>query len=333
METIKSLYKISGVQLDVNGLCNAGCWFCPISYAGNPLSARRDMTLDELESVFKQLSDGKGDFVNPDLNLIYSAHYNEVLLYKDLRGMFDLYRKYGFKTNILSNGVALTNSRVDLMFEYKDILNGILLNIPTSDPDKWEKYVKMNKKLFPKVISNVQYLIKKFGTNPEGMFVHLMINGVNSESLTKNGGWLDLLENAPDIDLDNDLSNELIKFSTIFPGLDMRTYNHIYDRSGQLEKYGIMTQANAIEKNLKPMGSKVIGCNGGIEVRSRTNEWIHINANGDTFICCNDFDFDTIFGNVFNSSLREIWYSSSRQDAIADSYSKMCTKCSAAIWG
>ena len=93
------MFKIKGVQLDVNGLCNAGCWFCPVRYEGNPKSAITDMPLDKLENILKQLSEGKGDFVDNDLNLIYTANYNEVILYKHFEEMFDLYRKYGFKIN------------------------------------------------------------------------------------------------------------------------------------------------------------------------------------------------------------------------------------------
>ena len=87
------------------------------------------------------------------------------------------------------------------------------------------------------------------------------------------------------------------------------------------------------EKYLKKKGSRVIGCNGGIEFRSRTNEWVHINPNGDLFICCADYNFETVFGNVNSTSLKNIWSSRERQEMIKKSYSDMCTKCSAAIWG
>jgi radical SAM protein with 4Fe4S-binding SPASM domain len=82
-----------------------------------------------------------------------------------------------------------------------------------------------------------------------------------------------------------------------------------------------------------PKGSRVIGCSGGIEVRSRTNEWIHINPNGDLFICCADYDFETVYGNAFNTSIKEIWHSKNRSDMVENSYSNMCRSCSAAIWG
>lgn len=327
---------IKGVQIDVNGLCNAGCWFCPVSYEGNPESARREMPLEELDNILKQIHEGKGDFVDPDLSLIYTANYNEVLLYKNFELMFDVYRKYNFKINILTNGVALTKNKVDTMVKNKDTIAGILLNIPSGDKETWSRYVKMNPKLFDKVVSNVSYATKELKDFVDSERMLLMINGVNNSSLTKNGGWLDLLENAPDIDMDDktgSLAQEEKRLQELFPGLKTWAANHLYDRAGHLESVGVLGQTNAINKYLKTKGSKVIGCNGGIFYRSRTDNWIHVNPNGDLFICCADFDFETVFGNTNKEALRDIWFGQKRQDAIKEAYSNMCTKCSAAIWG
>lgn len=330
-------YIIRAVQIDVNGLCNSGCWFCPVSYAGNPKQAINDMTIPELENIFKQLTEGKKDFVDPNLELIYSAHYNEILLYKHFKEMLELYRKYKFKTYILSNGISLTKSRVDVMLNYPDVIQGILLNIPAADEETWSKYVNKDKKLFKTVVKNVKYAQKTLSYLVEKDWgLVLMVNGVDDRSLTENNGWIDLLENAPDLDLDEHtgtLQKQINTFKEIFPGLQITESYHLYDRAGQLEKYKIFTQRSAIEKYLKPNGSKVIGCNGGIGIRSRTNEWVHINPNGDLFICCSDYDFETIYGNVNSTSLKDIWNSKERSDMIVKSYLDMCTKCSAAIWG
>lgn len=329
-------YMIKAVQLDVNGLCNSACWFCPVAYAGNPKFAIRDMPLSEIENIFIQLTDGKGDFVDPELKMVYSANYNEVLLYKEFDAMMNLYSKYNFKTNILTNGVNLTKSKTEILIKHRNSIDGILLNIPSSQADTWSKYVNMNVKLFPKVIKNVKYFIEENNKLDKPIFIHLMINGINDLSLTKNGGWLDLLENAPKLDLDvqtGDLKKEHDRFKEMFPTLSISTAHHLYDRAAHLETYKIMTQGPAIEKYLMPKGSRVIGCSGGIEVRSRTNEWIHINPNGDLFICCADYDFETVYGNAFNTSIKEIWHSKNRSDMVEDSYSNMCRSCSAAIWG
>lgn len=329
-------YTIKSIQIDVNGLCNAGCWFCPVSYKGNPKSGIKDMELFELENILKQLKDGMGNFVDPSLKNIFSAHYNEVLLYKNLEGMLELYRKYGFTTNILTNGVALKKDKVDLLNKYPDVVNQLLLNVPASESKRWSEYVKMNEKLFDKVIENIDYAIETLNHLITNNSITLMVNGIKNKSLTKNGGWLDLLDNAPKFDLDNEsgtFAKDVLFFQTRFPDIRIFESYHLYDRTGQLINYDIMSQTNAIQKYLKPNGSRVIGCNGGIDVRSRTNEWVHINANCDTFICCNDYDFETIYGNTKNNSLESIWNSKERFEMVKKSYADMCTKCSAAIWG
>lgn len=330
-------FKIKAVQIDVNGLCNSGCWFCPVSYAGNPKSAIRDMTINELDEIFKQLTEGKGDFVDESLNFIYSANYNEVLLYKHFDQMLETYRKYNFKTYILTNGVALKKDRVDSISKYSDVVDGILLNIPASDEETWSQYTKMPKSLFNQVVDNVNYALNNIPhLNEKKWGITLMVNGIDNRSLVKNGGWIDILNNAPQLDLDENtgtLKQQINNFKYMFPKLDITESYHLYDRAAHLEKYGIFTQKTAIDKYLKTKGSRVVGCNGGIVVRSRTNEWIHINPNGDFFICCADYDFETIYGNVNKNTIKDIWNSKERLAMIQSAYSEMCTKCSAAIWG
>jgi MoaA/NifB/PqqE/SkfB family radical SAM enzyme len=329
-------YQISAVQIDVNGLCNAGCWFCPVSYEGNPKSAIRDMELGELENILSQLHNGKGDFVSSDLKNIFTANYNEVLLYKNFEEMFDLYRKYGFTINILTNGTPLTKKKTDIIKKNIDVVGGILLNIPSGDKSRWSKYVNLNEKMFDKMVENVLYAAEELKELVLEDRFYLMVNGLNNNSLVENGGWLDILPGAPDLNLDvdsGDLAKEVLLLKSIFPSIQVFPAHHLYDRAGHLADSGIIDQTSAINKYLAGEGKKVIGCNGGLGVRSRTNEWIHINPNGDFFICCADFDFKTVYGNSNNSTIKDIWLSKERTDMIEDSYSNMCTKCSAAIWG
>lgn len=322
---------IKAIQIDVNGLCNAGCWYCPVAYLGNPKFAQNDMTLDMLDEILKQLSAGMGDFVDPNLSIVYTAHYNEILLYKDFEGMLDIYRKHGFKINVLSNGVALTNNKSDIIYKNIDVINEVLLNIPAGDEDTWSKYVNLNKSIFKRVISNVNYAKEKFGNK-----INIMVNGLNDKSMLSNGGWIDILPLAPDLDLDvskGSMAEEVSKIRALFPELTVFSNHHLYDRAGHLEELNIIGQSNAIKKYLNKEGQKVIGCSGGIEVRDRTKEWIHINSNGEVFMCCDDFSFETIYGNINDHTLLELWHSQERKNMISQAQRTICTKCSAAVWG
>lgn len=294
------------------------------------------MELGELENILSQLHNGKGDFVSSDLKNIFTANYNEVLLYKNFEEMFDLYRKYGFTINILTNGTPLTKKKTDIIKKNIDVVGGILLNIPSGDKSRWSKYVNLNEKMFDKMVENVLYAAEELKELVLEDRFYLMVNGLNNNSLVENGGWLDILPGAPDLNLDvdsGDLAKEVLLLKSIFPSIQVFPAHHLYDRAGHLADSGIIDQTSAINKYLAGEGKKVIGCNGGLGVRSRTNEWIHINPNGDFFICCADFDFKTVYGNSNNSTIKDIWLSKERTDMIEDSYSNMCTKCSAAIWG
>lgn len=328
-------YKIQMAQIDPNGLCNAGCWFCPVSYAKNPDIGRKDMEPEVLESILKQLHDGKGSFVGESFNFIYTAHYNEVLLYKHFEIMLDLFRKYNFKTMILTNGIPLTPNRIEIISRYLDVVTGICFNIPSSEAEEWGRLVKKNPKIFNSVMSNVQNAIESFPNMVKNKTLSIQINGVNDSATFNRGGWIDLLENSPKFNLDSkygNLNSEHIRFKNMFPGVQIFQMPSLIDRAGILDKENVISNKKAIDKYLKKDNSKVIGCSNGIEVGGRPNGWIHINANGDMFICCNDFDFETVFGNVNEKPIEEIWMSLEHRKMVIKSYNTMCTTCASAIW-
>jgi MoaA/NifB/PqqE/SkfB family radical SAM enzyme len=329
-------YKIHMAQIDPNGLCNVGCWFCPVGYTPNPEIGRKNMPIEMLENILQQLNDGKGNFVSTNFDFIYTAHYNEVLLYKYFPEMLELFRRYGFKTIILTNGTPLVPAKTDLIKQYQDVVYGINFNTPSSDPARWAELTQSNIKMHDRLMSNIQYAIDQLPEMFETKRLSIQVNGMNKMSLYEYGGWLDKLVNAPELDLDPEtgsLSTEVKEFMEKFPGLQVYPMPSLIDRAGHLDRKGVITNANGIQKYLKKENSKVIGCGNGIEVGGRPNGWVHINANGDLFICCNDYDFDTIFGNVAEKPLSHLWMSPEHRAMIDHSYDTICRTCAAAIWG
>jgi MoaA/NifB/PqqE/SkfB family radical SAM enzyme len=328
-------YKLKAVQIDPNGLCNAKCWFCPVGHTKNPEFAKTDMPIELFEDIIIQIKKSKGKFVHPLFSFFYSAHYNEILLYKHFDEMLEMLRRQKVKTFILTNGVALTKSKVDKIYEYKDVIKGLLLNIPSADEEEWSKLVGMNKSIFNKVVSNVAYAHEKLEYFTKQDMFHIQVNGIDHLSLTQNGGWVDLLENALDLDLDPEtgsLNKSFKALQGLFPNARVYKYNNLYDRAGKLDELRVLTNRVAIDKNFDISEKEVVGCRGGIGLTDRANEWIHINANGDVFLCCDDFDFVTMYGNLKDSSLEDLWFGSNRQDAIKSAKSSLCRNCSAAIW-
>lgn len=327
--------QIFMAQIDPNGLCNSGCWFCPVAYSPNPEFAKKNMPIETLADILQQLVDGKGDFVSESFNFIYTAHYNEILLYKHFEEMLGLFRCHGFKTMILTNGTPLTKAKVDIVKQYQDVVYGICFNTPSSNPERWSKLVGMPEKMFPRLQENIAYAIEQLPEMFNEKRMSIQVNGLNNMSLTEYGGWLDILSNAPVLDLDpktGSLSKEVNEFKELFPGMQVYEMPSLIDRAGHLDKHQVITNINGISKHAKKDKSKVIGCGNGIEVGGRPKGWIHINANGDMFLCCNDYDFDSIYGNVNDKPIKDIWMSKEHEESIDKAFKAMCTTCAAAIW-
>lgn len=308
---------IKFIQLDPNGLCNAGCWFCPVAYEENPEVGRKTMDPSDIRYIVEQITKGKGDFVDPEFFFVYTAHYNEVLIYKYFKEMLDIFREYKLGTMVLTNGIALTKEKTDLITEYKDVVLGLHFNIPSANADTWAKMTNKNVKMHERVMQNVRYSIDTFPVER----ISLQINGINNSSLE----YMSLLENAPELDLDNetgDTATAYKEMKNIFPEIPISVNASLVDRAGYLDVRKIM------KNNIQSKG-KVVGCN---NMGSRPETWIHINANGDVFICCNDYDFETVFGNIHETSIKDIWNSQSRKDMINHSYETLCKTCVHAIW-
>lgn len=315
------------VQLDPNGLCNAGCWFCPVAYASNPEIGKKTMPVETIRNILDQLKAGMGIFVDPSFGFIYTAHYNEVLLYKHFEEMLQLFREYKVGTMVLTNGIPLTKEKVDIIKQYQDVVWNIHFNIPSANADTWSKMTGMNSKIHSKVMANVRYAIDSL--NPDR--ISMQVNGVQESSTPSKGGWMTLLDKAPQFNLDDstgDTAVALKELQILFPEIKITINSSLVDRAGYLDKSEIVSNHEAIQK-IKGDKTRVIGCN---NMGSRPDTWLHINANGDVFICCNDYDFETVFGNIYSSSIQDIWGSSERLAMIENSYKNLCTTCVHAVW-
>ena len=163
------------VQLDPNGLCNLGCWFCPVAYEENPVIGRGTMPVETIRSIIEQLKKGVGDFVDPSFSFIYTAHYNEVLLYKNFKEMLDLFREYGLRTMVLTNGSPLTKDKMDIIKEYSDVVDIIHFNTPSADAATWAKMTGKPEKMHQRVMDNIRYAIDNFPHQR----VSMQVNGIN----------------------------------------------------------------------------------------------------------------------------------------------------------
>ena len=334
-----SQYKIHQMQLDPFGFCNAKCWFCPVKYRGNPKHAQDTMSVDLLDKILRNLireRDLPNGLVSKSFHGFYTAHYNEILLYKHFEDLLRICQELGLCFMVLSNGVPLTPEKVDLMLKYSGVVNGICLNIPAFEAEVWAKRSGMNARLFDKLLSNIRYAMSKLPHMVNNRAMSIQINGVNQHSFLENGGWITPGPEFPqDIDLDSG-SGELVQQERlarqIFPGLQIFSVPSLIDRAGTLDH--IMTNKKAIVHWLQKgdASRQVTGCGNGREVGGRPVGWIHINSLGQTFLCCNDYDMEVVIGDFRNQELADFWGKEDHIEKIEQSYKTICRECASALF-
>ena len=311
-------HKIRNMQLDPNGFCNAGCWFCPVRYQGNVAEAKSHMPVELLEKIFADVIQERnsGGLVDPAFNGFYTSHYNEVLLYKHFEDLLKLSRKYNLIFMVLSNGTTLTPQKTDLLVKYKDVISGVCLNVPCFESELWAKRVNLSASLFPKLIDNINYFI-----NNHPMQISIQVNGWDGKNT-----WLEKGENFPADLLDDENERQTILAKQLFPKANVFQMPHLVDRAGSIDD--VITNKYAIEKYHG--GKRVVGCMNSAESGGRPVGWIHVNSVGECFLCCNDVKMEMKFGDFKTQTLKDFWGKQNHINSILDAYDGICVNCASA---
>jgi sulfatase maturation enzyme AslB (radical SAM superfamily) len=307
--------KIVLGQLDPNGVCNAGCWYCPVRYEKNPKEYAVTMPLDLLERVLQQVRNSK--FVAERMDFFYTAHYNEILLYKHFEEMLGLFRKYGFKTMVLSNGTPLGKDKIDLIEQNRDVILGVCLNIPASNATDWANFSGFSPQAFDIVVRNVDYAFQKLGAG-----VSIQVNGLQGNYNIGQSLGKSLVAGR----LEN-VIEQVNGWKELIPGINAYPLVGLSDRAGLLSELDVLTQ------NTPPLASdeEVHGCSHFMNGGDRISGTIHINARGDLFLCCADFAMDHQFGNLADSELDDLWASDDHVNMILNAFKTICSTCSSRI--
>lgn len=332
-------HKIHQMQLDPYGVCNARCWFCPVKYRGNPDHGKEVMSVELLRKIIENILEERAKpdgLVHKNFNGFYTAHYNEILLYPHFEELLKLCKEYNLHFMVLSNGIPLTPERVDLIVQYKNAVNGICLNIPAFDAETWSKRSGINIRQFDKLISNVQYAMQTLPQMVQNKSFSIQVNGSTDNSFSDKNGWLDKGPQFPhDMDLNpvtGELAQQVEKARDLFPGLQIFGMPSLIDRAGLLDH--VMTNKVAIKRNLQhgDETKKVIACGNGREVGGRPVGWIHVNAAGKVFLCCNDYDMEVVLGDFKTQTLRDFWGTEYHMEKVQQSYDTICRGCASAIF-
>lgn len=312
--------KINRFTLDPFGFCNSKCWYCPVTYQGNPEIGMKILSIADIRYILEQVSEERsredGIFV-PDFKHMRTAHFNEILLYPHLEELLELFSEFGLWTSILSNGINLTPEKTNLLKKYSHVVVYIGLNIPAYEKSLWARRTGFTEKKFDTMVSNVQYASEVFSDLVSQSRFTLHIDGIPENMMNNEiqlGHKFHELEYSTD-----EHATQLIFAQKLFPNIRANTYA-LLDRQGALSEY--FTTSHIVKNN-------VTGCqsNDG----DRSTEWISINANGDIFLCCHDYNFEYTIGNIKDASLRDLWLSDRHVDVVQKAYKNFCTKCEFAV--
>lgn len=298
---------ISYVQIDPNTLCNCACWYCPNRYTSIPSDKRAIMSPSLLEKILSEISQRDGILIDTNLWNVYTAHYNEVLLYPHFELLLTLLKGYSLGTTVLTNGIALSREKVDLMVSHSNVIKEIIVDLPAGNPEDYHLFTLHSPEIFDLVIENVDYCSRS------GLTLSIVVNGVDDtpENLSQLG------VNAPNI-LPNSLKRQLEQLRAHFPNIKIEKVSGLIDRIGILRDHKILDSSSFYP----PSNAVITDCGSG-----RVFSWVHINARGDLFVCCQDYFMNSTFGNIEENSLSEIWYSDAHVEAIQQFLDNQCRKC------
>jgi len=292
-------------QVDFNGLCNAKCWYCPVKYEGNPSEFKHNTSLHDIDLMLSKLK--QSNCLKPGFDFIYTSHYNEILLHPQFEGLLELFRKYNFKTMILSNGTPFTPDKVNTVLKYSDVVLGATLNIPDIDKERWSEKAGFSKSVYTTLVRNLQYINEHY---PQANIqVNATTNGVTEH------GHISSIEEYTRI---TNSFNELV------PNLRVHILGWLSDRAGLLSEHKVLVDKRLVKNRV------IMGCNHSHPVGGRIYSWFHINSKGDLFLCCDDYQMKYKFGNLLEDDFDNIWLSRKHAEVILTARKEICVNCSSA---
>lgn len=166
--------KPTSVSIDATNRCNSRCLYCDIWKND---SRERELTTLEWKSVFKHLRSWLGVF-----NLTISG--GEPLVRADIPDLIAYCSELGVLTNLLTNGLALTESKVRLLSKAR--LNRVAISIDSSVEGE-NDFVRGVKGHWEKAINAVEYL--KLIDPRIKITIASVISSVNISNLSDHVRW------------------------------------------------------------------------------------------------------------------------------------------------
>jgi radical SAM protein with 4Fe4S-binding SPASM domain len=194
---------------------------------------------------------------------------NEPFLDKRMIDVLRNIRRRGLKVELSTNASALTEEVARAIVD-EDLINDFRISFFASNKEDYS--VLMPRLDYDKVVKNIKYFAEY--NRQHGNKIHTNIIMILLD-------YMDMQKNIDDV-------KELF-------GIEVRVFGYL-DRAGANDK------KNELLSEEEMSGGKLVGCS-----TRRPNEWFSILANGDVYLCTQDWHRENKIGNVANDSIINVW--------------------------
>lgn len=308
--------KFDWIQLEVSGLCNANCFYCPHTVFKDSWKGR-NITLEEFQRIFPYLKRTK---------LLYLQGWGEPFCNQELFKMMKIAKEIGCTLGTTTNGMLIKDSDLEKIVEYRvDIIAFSLTGINTND------ILRKGTKI-EKVFYNIEELRKiknkKKTPYPKISIAYMLLRSNLSELdeliyYLENRGISDVVVSLLDFIPHKNLLNE-----SIVPKNE-EEYKKLRGKFIQIAAVGKQRHLN-IYFNLPHPTKKAPICT------ERPKTSLFINSLGFVSPCVYtgipiEREGNIFFGNINERSLKEIWksteYREFRKSFDTGKLSSVCASC------
>jgi MoaA/NifB/PqqE/SkfB family radical SAM enzyme len=246
-------------EIEINKNCNLDCVMCNTSLSERP---QRNMELELFENVVmttKSLGQRR----------VALHTIGEPLMNPLLEDYFKILRKQGMKVFLSSNGLLL-HKRLELLFNYSDIIDELRLSIDGATKETYEKIRKPGK--FDRLIENLEHLHRENGEKKR-------LGKVTIASIVSS-------------DVKSELAYHL-SFYSRYVGIRNIDMNLV---SGLSPDNSYFLENSILKKHIQPWHP----CD------QLFSSIMHVLNDGRTTACCRDYNGDLVYGNIRQNTPSEL---------------------------
>jgi len=303
------------IQLDPTTRCNLNCVMC-IRSKMNSSRLNQDLSLEKFKHILKEI---------PTLKYIRLQGIGEPILNKDIWKITQYGIQKGIEFTTSTNGTLINKDNVDLFLKN---FKAVGISLDAASPEIYFHIRQAN--FYNKIVENIKLMVqrKKELKAKTEIYINFVISHLNYKEidaitkLAKNCGvdsigFVEVVNWKTSLENDYDEEKEFI--------LQARQFKKIIDEN-------VLRVKQEVEQE-KSIKIKVCRFSDKFKLKCRWSfDYCHITVDGFVTPCSIRTDPDVFnFGNIFETSFKEIWnskkYQQFRQTIIEDLPNSICDSC------